>query len=561
MSQQEKEAPTDFVRQIIREDLSSGKHEAIVTRFPPEPNGYLHVGHAKAICLDFGVAEEFGGTCHLRFDDTNPSKEEQHYADAIQEDIRWLGFDWGEHLYHASDYFQQLYDWACHLIGEGKAYVDEQTPEEMRANRGDLNTPGTDSPYRDRPAAESLDLFERMKAGEFEDGSKVLRARIDMASPNMNLRDPAIYRIQRREHPRTGDTWCIYPMYDFAHGQSDAIEHITHSLCTLEFENHRPLYDWFLDHLPIPARPRQYEFSRLNLSYTITSKRKLKQLVDEGKVSGWDDPRMPTISGMRRRGFTPTAIRELCRQVGITRTEGTVDFSLLQSILRDEQNDVAPRRLAILDPVKVIIENYPEGQTEMVMAKNHPGVEEMGKREVPFGRELWIEREDFRVEAPRKYFRLKPGAEVRFKYAYYLTCTGYELDEQGEVTEIRCTYDPETKGGNSEDGRKVKGTIHWVAEEGCVDAEVRLYDHLFQEAVPDAGGDFLANLNPESLKVVTAKVEPGLAHLPLGEAVQFERNGYFCIDPDHSSEAPVFNRIVALRDSWAKIEAKMKGSG
>lgn len=561
MSQQEKEAPTDFVRQIITEDLASGKHEAIVTRFPPEPNGYLHVGHAKAICLDFGVAEEFGGTCHLRFDDTNPSKEEQHYADAIQEDIRWLGFDWGEHLYHASDYFQQLYDWACHLIREGHAYVDEQTPEEMRANRGDLNNPGTDSPYRDRPAAESLDLFERMKAGEFDDGSKILRARIDMASPNMNLRDPAIYRIQRRSHPRTGDAWCIYPMYDFAHGQSDAIEQITHSLCTLEFENHRPLYDWFLDHLPIPARPRQYEFSRLNLSYTITSKRKLKLLVDEGKVSGWDDPRMPTISGMRRRGFTPSSIRELCRQVGITRTEGTVDFSLLQSILRDELNDVAPRRLAILDPVKVIIENYPEGQSEVVMAKNHPGVEEMGKREVPFGRELWIERDDFRVEASRKYFRLKPGAEVRFKYAYYLTCTGYELDDQGEVTEIRCTYDPETKGGDSEDGRKVKGTIHWVADEGCVDAEVRLYDHLFQEAVPDAGGDFLQNLNPDSLKVVTAKVEPGLADLPSGEAVQFERNGYFCIDPDHTSEAPVFNRIVALRDSWAKIEAKLKAGG
>lgn len=558
MSQQEKEAPTDFVRQIISEDLASGKHKAIVTRFPPEPNGYLHVGHAKAICLDFGVAQEFGGTCHLRFDDTNPSKEEQHYADAIQEDIRWLGFDWGEHLYHASDYFQQLYDWACHLIREGHAYVDEQTPEEMRKNRGDLNTPGTDSPYRDRPAAESLDLFERMKAGEFDDGSKIVRAKIDMASPNMNLRDPAIYRIQRRSHPRTGDTWCIYPMYDFAHGQSDAIEQITHSLCTLEFENHRPLYDWFLDHLPIPARPRQYEFSRLNLSYTITSKRKLKQLVDEGKVSGWDDPRMPTISGMRRRGFTPSAIRELCKQVGITRTEGTVDFSLLQSILRDELNDVAPRRLAILDPVKVIIENYPEGQSEMVQAKNHPGDEEMGKRDVPFGRELWIEREDFRVEAPRKYFRLKPGAEVRFKYAYYLTCTGYELDEQGEVTEIRCTYDPETKGGNSEDGRKVKGTIHWVADEGCVDAEVRLYDHLFQEAVPDAGGDFLDNLNPDSLKVVTAKVEPGLVDLARGEAVQFERNGYFCVDADHASEAPVFNRIVALRDSWAKMEAKMK---
>ncbi|MHC4822518.1 MAG: glutamine--tRNA ligase/YqeY domain fusion protein [Planctomycetota bacterium] len=559
MSQKEKESPTDFVRSIIREDLASGKHAAIVTRFPPEPNGYLHVGHAKAICLDFGVAEEFGGTCHLRFDDTNPSKEEQHFADAIQEDIRWLGFDWGEHLYHASDYFQQLFDWACHLIREGKAYVDEQTPEEMRANRGDLNHPGTDSPYRDRPAEENLDLFERMRAGEFEDGSKVLRAKIDMAAPNLNLRDPALYRIQRRSHPRTGDTWCIYPMYDFAHGQSDAIEKITHSLCTLEFENHRPLYDWFLDHLPIPARPRQYEFSRLNLSYTITSKRKLKALVDGKHVEGWDDPRMPTISGMRRRGITPTAIRELCRQVGITRTEGTVDFSLLQSIQRDELNDIAPRRMAVLDPVKVVIENYPEGQVEMVDAKNHPGDESMGKREVPFGRELWIEREDFREEAPRKYFRLKPGAEVRFKYAYYLTCTGFTKDESGEITEIRCTYDPETRGGDSADGRKVKGTIHWVHADTAVQAETRLYDHLFREAIPEATGDFLDNLNPDSLKVVTAQVEPGLADLAPGEMVQFERSGYFCLDKDAAEGAPVFNRTVALRDSWAKIEKKLEG--
>ena len=559
MSQKEKESPTDFVRSIIREDLASGKHASIVTRFPPEPNGYLHVGHAKAICLDFGVAEEFGGVCHLRFDDTNPSKEEQHYADAIQEDIRWLGFDWGEHLYHASDYFQQLFDWACHLIREGNAYVDEQTAEEMRAHRGDLNHPGTDSPYRDRPMEENLDLFQRMRAGEFEDGSKVLRAKIDMAAPNMNLRDPALYRIQRRSHPRTGDTWCIYPMYDFAHGQSDAIEKITHSLCTLEFENHRPLYDWFLDHLPIPARPRQYEFSRLNLSYTITSKRKLKSLVDGGHVDGWDDPRMPTISGMRRRGITPTAIRELCRQVGITRTEGTVDFDLLQSILREELNESAPRRMAVLDPVKVVIENYPEGEVEMVDAKNHPGDESMGTRKVPFGRELWIEREDFREEAPRKYFRLKPGAEVRFKYAYYLTCTGFTKDDAGEVTEIRCTYDPETRGGNSADDRKVKGTIHWVHAGSAVRAETRLYDHLFQKAIPEAEGDFLDNLNLDSLKVVTALVEPGLAVLEPGAMVQFERNGYFCIDRDATEGAPVFNRTVALRDSWAKIEKKLQG--
>ncbi|MDA0668062.1 MAG: glutamine--tRNA ligase/YqeY domain fusion protein [Planctomycetota bacterium] len=552
------ESPTDFVRSIIKEDLASGKHASIVTRFPPEPNGYLHVGHAKAICLDFGVAEEFGGTCHLRFDDTNPSKEEQHYADAIQADIRWLGFDWGEHLYHASDYFGQLYDWACHLIKEGNAYVDEQTAEEIRANRGDLNHPGTDSPYRDRPAEESMDLFQRMRNGEFEDGSKVLRAKIDMAHPNINLRDAVLYRVQKKSHPRTGDAWCIYPMYDFAHGQSDAIEKITHSLCTLEFENHRPLYEWFLDHLPIPARPRQYEFSRLNLSYTITSKRKLKTLVDGGHVASWDDPRMPTISGMRRRGITATSIRELCKQVGITRTEGTVDFSLLQSILRDELNDVAPRRMAVLDPIKVVVENYPAGQVEMVQAKNHPDNEAMGTREVPFGRELWIEREDFREEAPRKYFRLKPGEEVRFKYAYYLTCTGFDKDEAGNVTEIRCTYDPESRGGNTEDGRKVKGTIHWVHADTAVKAEVRLYDHLFQEEKPEASGEFLDNLNPDSLTKVTAVLEPGLANLPLGESVQFERSGYFCKDTDSSDEKLVFNRSVALRDSWAKLEKKLQ---
>jgi len=552
------ESPTDFVRSIIKEDLASGKHTSIVTRFPPEPNGYLHVGHAKAICLDFGVAEEFGGVCHLRFDDTNPSKEEQHYADAIQEDIRWLGFDWGEHLYHASDYFGQLYDWACHLIQSGHAYVDEQTAEEIRANRGDLNYPGSDSPYRDRPAAESLDLFQRMRAGEFEDGSKVLRAKIDMAHPNLNLRDAVLYRVQKKSHPRTGDAWCIYPMYDFAHGQSDAIEKVTHSLCTLEFENHRPLYEWFLDHLPIPARPRQYEFSRLNLSYTITSKRKLKTLVDGGLVASWDDPRMPTIRGMRRRGITATAIREFCKQVGITRTEGTVDFSLLQSILRDELNDVAPRRMAVLDPIKVVVENYPEGKVEMVDAKNHPGEEAMGTREVPFGRELWIEREDFREEAPRKYFRLKPGAEVRFKYAYYLTCTGFDKDADGNVTEIRCTYDPESRGGNTEDERKVKGTIHWVHADTAVHAEVRLYDHLFQEAKPEATADFLENLNPDSLKKVRAVLEPSLSDLALGESVQFERNGYFCLDTDSSAEHLVFNRSVALRDSWAKLEKKLK---
>lgn len=557
----DQESASDFVRTIIAEDLASGKHDSIVTRFPPEPNGYLHIGHAKAICLDFGVAEEFGGRCHLRFDDTNPSKEEQHYIDAIEEDVRWLGFDWGEHLYHASDYFEQLYEWACHLIREGFAYVDEQTPEEMRANRGDLQTPGTDSPYRDRPAEESLDLFQRMRAGEFEDGAKILRAKIDMASPNMVMRDPAIYRIQHRSHPRTGGAWCIYPMYDFAHGQSDAIEGITHSLCTMEFENHRPLYDWFVEHLPVPATPRQYEFARLNLSYTMTSKRKLKQLVDEGRVGGWDDPRMPTLSGLRRRGITPTAIRKLCATVGVKRTEGTVDYSLFESILRDELNEVAPRRMAVLRPLKLTIENWPEGKVEMVEALNHPGRPELGTREVPFSGSLWIERDDFRTEAPRKYFRLKPGQEVRFRYAYYLTCTGFETDADGVVTEVRCTYDPESKGGNTEDGRKVKGTIHWVSAEHAVDAEVRLYDHLFRVPQPGAEGDYLDDLNPDSLELVAAKLEPSLGDLPMGETVQFERAGYFCLDRESSAEKRIFNRTVALRDSWAKIEQKLKSQG
>ncbi|MDP7062325.1 MAG: glutamine--tRNA ligase/YqeY domain fusion protein, partial [Planctomycetota bacterium] len=552
----EKESATDFVRTIIAEDLASGKHKSIVTRFPPEPNGYLHVGHAKAICLDFGVAEEFGGRCNLRFDDTNPSKEEQHYIDAIKEDVRWLGFDWGEHLYHASDYFEQLYKWACHLIREGLAYVEEQTAEEVRRNRGDLKNPGVNSPYRDRSVEESLDLFQRMRAGEFEDGAKILRAKIDMASPNMVLRDPAIYRIQHRSHPRTGNAWCIYPMYDFAHGQSDAIEGITHSLCTMEFENHRPLYDWFVEHLPVPAEPRQYEFARLNLTYTMTSKRKLKMLVDAGHVSGWDDPRMPTLSGMRRRGFTPAAIRKFCSTIGIKRTEGTVDISLLESILRDDLNDVAHRRMAVLRPLKVVIENWPDGHVEMVEAMNHPGKPELGNRQIPFSGELWIERDDFREEAPRKYFRLKPGQEVRFRYGYYLTCTGFDKDESGQVTVVRCTYDPESKGGNTEDGRKVKGTIHWVSAAHAVDSEVRLYDHLFREPVPGASGDFLDDLNPDSLETVKAKLEPCLADIPVGELVQFERSGYFCQDRDSNGDKVVFNRTVALRDSWAKLERK-----
>ncbi len=553
----DKESAADFIRTIIAEDLASGKHQAIVTRFPPEPNGYLHVGHAKAICLDFGVAAEFGGRCHLRFDDTNPAKEEQHYIDAIKEDVRWLGFDWGEHLYHASDYFEQLYDWACFLISAGLAYVEEQSAEAVRKNRGDLTSPGVNSPFRDRPIEESLDLFARMRAGEFEDGAKILRAKIDMASHNMVLRDPAIYRIQHRSHPRTGDAWCIYPMYDFAHGQSDAIEGITHSLCTMEFENHRPLYDWFTSHLPVPAVPRQYEFARLNLSYTMTSKRKLKQLVDEGVVSSWDDPRMPTLSGMRRRGFTPTSIRNFCATIGIKRTEGTVDYSLLESILRDDLNDVAPRRMAVLDPLKVVIGNWPAGHVEMVEAMNHPGKPELGTREIPFSGELWIEREDFREQAPGKYFRLKPGAEVRFRYGYYLTCTGFETDDKGEVTVVRCSYDPESKGGNTADERKVKGTIHWVSSAHAIASEVRLYDHLFREIVPGANGDFMDDLNPDSLTTVMAQLEPSMMDVAVGEVVQFERSGYFCMDRDSSADKPVFNRTVALRDSWAKLEKKL----
>jgi len=560
------DSPSDFIRDIVRADLAAGKLvEAsadgphVVTRFPPEPNGYLHIGHAKAICLDFGLAQEFGGRCHLRFDDTNPSKEEQHFAEAIMKDVRWLGFDWGEHLYHASDYFEQLYLWAEHLIETGSAYVDEQDAEAIRAQRGSLTEPGSDSPHRDRPAAVSLDLFRRMRAREFPDGAMILRARIDMASPNLNLRDPALYRIQHKAHPRTGEAWCIYPMYDFAHGQSDAIEGITHSLCTLEFENHRPLYDWFLGHLPVPAKPRQIEFSRLNLSYTITSKRKLARLVEEGAVASWDDPRMPTLAGMRRRGITPSAIRALCRTVGVTKTEGIVDHALLDAILREELNECAPRRMAVLRPLKVVIENWPEGKVEMVQAQNHPGRPELGTREVPFGGELWIEQDDFRPEAPRKYFRLKPGQEVRFRYGYYLTCTGYETDEAGQVTLVRCSYDPESRGGNTEDGRKVKGTIHWVHAGSSQTAEIRLYDHLFREPDPETGGDFLDALNPDSLEVLTAQVEPALADAAdqVGDPVQFERSGYFQLDPDSTAAAPVFNRVVALRDSWAKLEKKL----
>ena len=553
----EQDTKYDFVRSIVADDLSSGKHDSIVTRFPPEPNGFLHIGHAKAICVDFGIIDEFGGKCHLRFDDTNPSKEEQKYIDAIKEDILWLGFDWGENLFYASDHFEQLFSWAVHLIENGDAYIDEQSPDEMRAARGSLTEAGTNSPFRDRPAAESLKLFHNMRAGEAAEGAMILRAKIDMASPNINLRDPAIYRIQHQSHPRTGDKWCVYPMYDFAHGQSDAIEGITHSLCTMEFENHRPLYEWLLAHLPVTSTPRQIEFARLNISYTLTSKRKLKTIVDNDFVDGWDDPRMPTISGMRRRGYPAAALRAFCSLIGIKKTEGTVDFALLQSILRDHLNDSAERRMAVQKPLKVVITNWPEGHVEMVNAKNHPGDEAMGMREVAFSGELYIERDDFKEEAPRKYFRLKPGAEVRFKYAYYLTCTDFVKDEHGEVTEVHCTYDPETKGGDSADKRKVKGTIHWVSAAHAVDATVRLYDHLFNQANPEEGGDYLANINPDSCEVITAKVEPALAEM-FDDAVQFERAGYFVHDATSTPDNLVFNRTVAMRDSWAKLEKKLQ---
>ena len=553
----EQDTKYDFVRSIVADDLASGKHDSIVTRFPPEPNGFLHIGHAKAICVDFGIPNEFGGKCHLRFDDTNPSKEEQQYVDAIKEDILWLGFDWGDNLFYASDNFEQLFTWAIHLIENGDAYVDEQSPDEMRAGRGSLTEAGTNSPFRDRPTAESLELFHKMRAGEAAEGEMILRAKIDMASPNINLRDPAIYRIQHQSHPRTGDKWCVYPMYDFAHGQSDAIEGITHSLCTMEFENHRPLYEWLLEHLPVKSTPRQIEFARLNISYTLTSKRKLKTIVDNDFVDGWDDPRMPTISGMRRRGYPAAALRAFCDLIGIKKTEGTVDFALLQSILRDHLNDSAERRMAVQKPLKVVITNWPEGHVEMVNAKNHPGDEAMGTREVAFSGELYIERDDFKEEAPRKYFRLKPGAEVRFKYAYYLTCTDFIKDEGGEVVEVHCTYDPETKGGDSADKRKVKGTIHWVSAAHAVDAKVRLYDHLFNQANPEEGGDYLANINPDSCEIITAKVEPSLAEM-FEDAVQFERAGYFVHDSTSTPDNLVFNRTVAMRDSWAKLEQKLQ---
>jgi glutaminyl-tRNA synthetase len=551
-----REAGRDFIRDIVQADIDSGKVLWPVTRFPPEPNGYLHIGHAKSICLNFGVAQEFGGRCHLRFDDTNPTKEEQEYIDAIERDLRWLGFDWGMHLYHASDYFEQLYKWAEHLIQHGLAYVDDQSPEEMRKSRGTLTEPGRDSPYRDRSVEENLDLFHRMRKGEFPNGARVLRAKIDMASPNINLRDPALYRILHATHPRTGDKWCIYPTYDYAHGQSDAIEGVTHSICTLEFEDHRPLYDWLIEHLPVPSRPRQYEFARLNLTYTVMSKRFLKILVDDGRVSGWDDPRMPTLSGLRRRGVPAAAVRNFAKSVGVARANSTVDVGMFEHAVRDELNRTAARRMAVLRPLKLVIENYPEGQSEELDAANHPDDSDAGSRRLPFGRELCIERDDFMEDPPKNFFRLAPGREVRLRYAYFVTCTAVVKNAAGEVTELRCTYDPATKGGDAPDGRKVRGTIHWVAAARAVEAEIRLYNPLFSRPDPGADSDLLADLNPDSLEALTGcMLEPALAADNAEAAVQFERLGYFCRDPDSAPGHLVLNRTIGLRDSYARKAA------
>ncbi len=562
MSESTPTQPTNFIRTIIDEHNKSGRFDQRVhTRFPPEPNGYLHIGHAKSICLNFGLAEDYKGICNLRFDDTNPSKEEQEYIDSIVKDVKWLGFDWKDNLFYASDYFQQMYDYAEKLIQMGKAYVEDLSADEIRAYRGTLKEPGKESPSRNRSAEENLDLFRRMRAGEFEDGSKVLRAKIDMTSPNLNMRDPVMYRILHAEHPRTGNEWCIYPMYDWAHGLEDSIELITHSICTLEFEDHRPLYDWFLDQLDV-YHPQQIEFARLNLNYTVMSKRKLLNLVQEKYVNGWDDPRMPTLSGLRRRGYSPEALREFADKIGVAKTNSTVDFALLDHTLREDLNKRAIRMMAVLNPLKVIIDNYPENQVEEMEAVNNPEDESAGTRTVPFSREIYIEREDFREEANRKWFRLKPGKEVRLKHAYYITCTGVIKDENGEITELHCTYDPASKGGWTDDGRKVKGTLHWVSAAQAVKAEVRLYEHLFLKENPyevEEGQDFTDNINPESLKILrNALIEPALKEAKPGEYYQFLRQGYFCADPDSTPQEPVFNRTVTLRDSWAKMEKKFQ---
>ncbi|MBK5275488.1 MAG: glutamine--tRNA ligase/YqeY domain fusion protein [Desulfuromonadales bacterium] len=546
---------SNFLRAIIEDDLASGKHETIVTRFPPEPNGYLHIGHAKSICLNFGLAKQFGGRCHLRFDDTNPAKEELEYIESIKENVRWLGFEWGDHLYYASDNFEQLYQWAEYLIQQGKAYVEELSVDEIRQYRGTLTDPGKESPFRNRPVEENLDLFRRMRAGEFPDGAKVLRARIDMAAPNMNLRDPVLYRILHTPHPHVGDAWRIYPMYDFAHGQSDAIEGITHSICTLEFEDHKPLYEWFLDNLPVPGHPRQYEFARLNLTYAVMSKRKLHELVHQGIVNGWDDPRMPTLSGIRRRGYTPEAVRAFCERIGVGRGDSWIDLSVLEECVREDLNERAPRALAVLRPLKVVIDNYPVDQAEEFEASNHPQQPEMGSRMITFSRELYIEQDDFAENPPKGFFRMTPGSEVRLRYAYIVRCTGVVKDEYGSVIEVHCEYDPASRGGSAADGRKIKGTIHWVSAAHACDAEIRLFDRLFTDPNPDRGGaDYKQFLNPDSVEILTtAKLEASLALADAETRFQFERQGYFRPDTQDSLPGrPVFNRIVTLKDAWNK---------
>jgi len=552
---------TDFIRDIIDADISSGKHRQIVTRFPPEPNGYLHIGHAKSICLNFGIARDYKGRCHLRFDDTNPCKEDVEYIDSIQQDVRWLGFDWDVHLYYASNYYDKLYEYAVQLIKDGKAYVDSLTADQMREYRGTLTEGGRTSPFRDRPVAENLDMFRRMKDGEFPDGMHVLRAKIDMNSPNINMRDPVIYRIRKVEHHRTGNKWCIYPMYDYTHCISDSIENITHSICTLEFEDHRPLYDWCLDQLKTPCHPQQIEFARLNITYTLMSKRKLLELVEKKYVNGWDDPRMPTIAGMRRRGYTPEAIRRFCELIGVAKSNSTVDFAFLEHCIREDLNRRATRVMTVLRPLKVVITNYPEGQVEMVDAQNNPEDPEAGTRKLPFSRELYIEQEDFREDPPKKFFRLAPGREVRLKHAYYVKCENVIKNDRGEIVELHCTYDPASRGGWTSDGRNVKGTLHWVSAAHAVDIEARLYDHLFTKPNPDdvpEGGDYKANLNPASVTVLyPCKAEQGLLEAKPDEKFQFLRQGYFCLDPvDSKPERPVFNRTVSMVDSWAKIEKK-----
>jgi glutaminyl-tRNA synthetase len=559
----ERKAPSNFVRSIVEEDLRNGKNDGrVLTRFPPEPNAYLHIGHAKSICLNFGVAASYGGLCNLRFDDTNPTTEEAEYVESIMEDVRWLGFDWEDRLYYASDYFGQLYEFAVQLIKAGKAFVCDLSAEEIRETRGTLTQPGQESPYRNRPVDENLDLFGRMRAGEFPDGSRVLRAKIDMASPNVNLRDPVMYRLLHASHHRTGDTWCLYPTYDFTHGQSDSLEGITHSICTLEFEDHRPLYDWYLDQLGI-HHPQQIEFARLNLTYTVLSKRRLLKLVQGGHVARFDDPRMPTLSGLRRRGYTPAAIRDFCERIGVAKADSTVDRALLEYCLREDLNKHSQRVMAVLRPLKVVLENYPEGQVEEVEAVNNPEDETAGTRKVPFSRVLYLERDDFMEDPPKKFYRLAPGREVRLRYAYYLKCVDVVKDANGEVVELRCTYDPETKGGWAPDGRKVKATLHWVSAEHALNVEVRLYDHLFAKEDPaevEEGGDWLDNVNPNSLEVLAdCRVEPSVAGTAPGSRYQFERQGYFCVDPDSTADRLVFNRTVTLKDTWAKIQAQQQG--